>query len=288
MIDSPPLPELKKLFPFQSRYFKTGRYKIHYVDEGSGPVLLLMHACPMWTFAFRDLIWKFRKNHRVVALDQMGFGLSDKPLDFDYRLENHTAILESLIRSLELHNITFIMHGRGSTIGMAYAVRNPENVRAFVTLNAMAFSDFRLPLRLQICRIKWLGAKIVMGIDLFTREIKHMPPDVRECYEQPLRSHESKNAQLRFIEDIPTVPEDESAQSMLEIESSLWMLRAKPSAIIWAKKDWLYTSKCYEKWKQYFPEAELYKLDSAGRYLSEDAPTQLASILTEFLRRYQC
>ena len=288
MTASEPLPELKKLFPFQSRYFETGRYKVHYVDEGTGPVLLLMHACPMWSFAFRDLIWKFRKNHRVVAMDQMGFGLSDKPLEFDYRLENHTAILESFIRHLDLRDITFIMHGRGSTIGMAYAVRNPENVKAFVSLNAMAFSDFRLPLRLQICRLKWLGAKIVMGVDLFTRETKHMPPAVRDCYDLPLRSTESKNSLLRFIEDIPTVPEDESARSMLEIESSLWMLRAKPSAIIWAGEDWLYTSKCYEKWMHYFPEAEHYTLDHAGRYLSEDAPMELASILTEFLRRHKC
>ena len=115
-----------------------------------------------------------------------------------------------------------------------------------------------------------------------------MPPAVRACYDLPLRSPESKNAQLRFIEDIPTVPEDESARSMLEIESSLWMLRAKPSAIIWARQDWLYTSKCYKKWVKYFPEAEHYDLVHAGRYLSEDAPTELSSILTEFLRRHQC
>ena len=250
-------PAVRELFPFTSRFFSVGKHRLHYVDEGQGPVLLLMHACPLWSFSFRDVIRTFSSAYRVVALDQMGFGLSDKPADFDYRLEMHADLLEMFVHSLGLTDITLIMHGRGSTIGMAYAVRNPDNIRAFVTLNAMGFTGFFLPLRLQVCRLPWLGAKIVLGL-------------------------------VRFIEDIPCVPEDDSAQSMLEVETSLWMLREKPASIIWAEKDWLYTKRSFRAWTKYFPEAEVHMIENAGRYIQEDAPDELISLLRDFLEKTRC
>ncbi len=278
----------RDLFPFTSHFHPVGRYKLHYVDEGKGPVLLLMHACPLWSFSYRGLIREFSKTCRVIALDQMGFGLSDKPEHFDYRLENHVEMLESFIHSLDLHNITLIMHGRGSTVGMAYAARNPENIHAFITMNAMAFSDFSLPWRLQLCRIKWLGAGIILNMDFFTRGARKLPPDISACYKMPYPDKASKQALIRFIEDIPSAPEDDSAQSMLETEASLWMLRNKPCAILWAGKDWLYTKKSLAKWKQYFPDAEFHFFKKAGRYLPEEATAEIIAIIHEFLRRYPC
>lgn len=281
-------PAVRELFPFTSRFFTVGKYRLHYVDEGEGPVLLLMHACPLWVFSFREVIRAFSSSHRVVALDQMGFGLSDKPADFDYRLEMHADLLEMFVHGLGLTDITLIMHGRGSTIGMAYAVRNPDNVRAFVTLNAMGFTGFCLPWRLQVCRIPWLGAKIVLGLDLLTREFRRYPEAVQTAYALPFPDSGSKISLIRFIEDIPCVPEDDSAQSMLEVETSLWMLREKPASIIWAKKDWLYTKSSFRAWIKYFPEAEVHLIDHAGRNIQEDAPDELISILRDFLERTRC
>ena len=281
-------PEVRALFPFTSRYFTVGKNRLHYVDEGQGPVLLLMHACPLWSFSFRDVIRTFSSSYRVVALDQMGFGLSDKPADFDYRLEMHADLLEMFVHSLKLTDITLVMHGRGSTIGMAYAVRNPDNIRAFVTLNAMGFTGFLLPWRLQICRVPWLGAKIVLGLDLLTREFRRYPEAIRTAYSLPFPDRESKVSLVRFIEDIPCVPEDDSAQSMLEVETSLWMLRGKPASIIWARRDWLYTKSSFRSWTKYFPEAEVHWIENAGRYIPEDAPDELLAILRDFLEKTRC
>ena len=281
-------PAVRELFPFTSRFFSVGKHRLHYVDEGQGPVLLLMHACPLWAFSFREVIRTFSSDYRVIALDQMGFGLSDKPADFDYRLEMHADHLEMFVHSLGLTDITLIMHGRGSTIGMAYAVRNPDNIRAFVTLNAMGFTGFFLPWRLQVCRIPWLGAKIVLGLDLLTREFRRYPEAVRDAYSLPFPDRASKISLVRFIEDIPCVPEDDSAQSMLEVETSLWMLREKPASIIWAGKDWLYTKRSFRAWTKYFPEAEVHTIENAGRYIQEDAPDELISLLRDFLEKTRC
>lgn len=278
---------LEKLFPFQSRYIKLDGHNLHYIDEGAGPVILLLHACPMWSFEFRKLIMELRDDHRVIAFDQMGFGFSDKPLDFDYRIEAHSDHLGRFIKALGVSEFTLLGHGRGTTIGMAYAVRHPDNIKGIVTLNAMTFSDYSLPWRLMLCRLSWnLGANIAMRLNIFQRDTNRLPEDIRLCYEYPFRESEKRIALIRFIEDLPCSPEDDSAMTMFEIESALWLLREKPVCIIWAKKDWLYTMKCLKRWQQYFPEAETHIIDHAGHCITEDAESELSFLIPDFLKRH--
>ncbi len=270
-------------FPYQSRFFNVGAYRLHYIDEGCGPLILMLHACPLWSFEFRHLIRVLKKTHRVIALDQMGFGLSDKPQDFDYRIETHTEHMERFVREMDLKDITLLMHGRGSAVGMSYAIRHTANIRGFVTLNTMAFSDFGLPWRLMACRWKWIGAKLALLLNIFQRDTDKLPPDVREAYNYPFPTDESKIAFQRFIEDIPCVPEDSSSQTMFEIEASLWLLREKPAAIIWSKHDWMYPERNLKKWQQYFPKANVYMLENSGRCPTEDCPEQIEQIVSAFL-----
>lgn len=260
---------------------------MHYVDCGKGPVLLMIHACPMWSFEFRRLISAFSPRFRVVAIDQIGFGLSDKPRRYDYRIEKHIDNLERLIKRLNLKDITFVLHGRGAAIGMGYAIRYPEDVRAFAIMNAMAFSDFSLPWRLQICKIPWLGPQIVLHAKVLFRGLKHCPKAVKDGYLIPFRDKNAEFSLLRFIKDIPCAPEDPSALSMFEIESALWLLRDKPMIMIWGGKDWLYDASCMEKWFQYFPSAEVYRIKNAGRFLNEDAPEEVCELLKQFLHRIE-
>lgn len=276
---------LKKQFPYQSRFFQVGRQKIHYIDEGFGPVVLMMHSCPFWSFEFRALIADLSRDHRVIAMDQMGFGLSDKPEDYDYRLETHANHVDSFVHALGLKKFSMILHGRGATIGMAYAVRHPDDISGFVTFNAQAFSEFTLPFGLQICRLKWIGAKILMLLNIFGRDIKHLPPEVREKYIDPVPGVNCRLPLQRFIEDIPCVPEDLSAQTMFTIENALWLLLEKPACIIWAEKDWLYKKSDRDRWRKYFPKAEYHTLKDAGRCITEDAPGEINGIVRDFLTR---
>lgn len=275
--------DLKKLFPFEPHYFPVKNVKLHYIDEGTGPLLVLMHACPMWSFFFRNIIQEFSKTHRVIAIDQMGFGLSDKPIVFDYRIESHIDHFERLVAALDLKDMTLIMHGRGTSIGMGYAVKHPHNVRGFITLNAMAFSNYSFPWRLQICRLRWLGAKLAMKLGIFLSDIRRLPPNIAAAYQYPFPDKDSRIALLRFVEQIPCAPEDDSAMSMFEIESGLWLLNDRPACIIWAMKDWLYKSHDLKKWISYFPNAELYKIDRGSRFLAEEAPEEFSAIIRNFL-----
>jgi len=277
---------LKRLFPFESKFFSVGKLKLHYIDEGKGPLIVFMHACPMWSFFYRNLIRELSVNHRVISIDQLGFGLSDKPQDYDNHIESHIDHFERFAQTLSLTDMTLVMHGRGTVIGLGYAVKNPNNVRAFITLNAMPFSGFSLPWRLLPCRVnKWLGTKIIMGLAVFQWDTKILPPDIAAAYEYPLHQKEGKVAILRFVEDLPIVPEDDSSQSMFEIEAGLRLLRDLPSCIIWGMKDWLYRKRNLKRWTQYFPNAEVHKLKNGGRYLTEDSPKELQDIITNFLAK---
>ena len=219
----------------------------------------------------------------MIAIDQIGLGLSDKPQDFDYRLEMHIEILESFIAQNELKDITFITHGRGSSIATGYAVRNPEQVRAFIMMNAMDFSDFSLPLRLQLCRVKWLENFLLNKCKMMFWELLRSPRLLRECYALPFQKPEDYVAIRHFVEDIPSGPDSDSAMSMYEIEAGLWLLRDKPSAIFWAKHDWLYTMANFKRWEQYFPRADKHVISKAGRTLMEDAPEEICRYIRNFL-----
>ncbi len=275
----------RELFPFTSRYFKTGEWYLHYIDEGSGPVVLMMHSCPWWSFEFRHLIRELRTDHRVIAIDQMGFGLSDKPQNYNYHLEIHADHVESLVSSLGLTDITLVMHGRGTTIGMAYAVRDPDNIKAIVTFNTQSFSDFHLPLCLQFCRIRTIGAYLIVHSSIFKRDLWNLPSPVREAYKLPFPNEKSRVAFFRFVEELPCVPEDPSAQTMIEIEAALWLLRQKPVCILWAEKDWMYRLNCLTAWKNYFPNADCAILKNAGRFVTEDVPDEINQLIRAFFAK---
>lgn len=275
--------ELEKLFPFKHRYITVGQNRIHYIDEGAGNVLLMFHACPMWSFAYRRQIQEFAADHRVIAFDMLGFGLSDKPYDFDYTLTGHINLVESLIAALELKNITLVMHGWGGTIGMGFAVRHPNLVTALVILNSMAFSDFPLPWRLYPCRAPWLGSKIILDLKMLQFGVNKLPREIADAYRYPFLSKESRIPLLRFIEDIPVAPEADSAQTILAIETGLWMFNSKPACIIWAMRDWLYTPKSLKFREHYLPNADVCTLPNAGRYIQEDAPEKINEIMRDFL-----
>ncbi|MBR3707719.1 MAG: alpha/beta fold hydrolase, partial [Lentisphaeria bacterium] len=246
-------------------------------------VVLLLHSCPFWIFEFRELIKDLRRDHRVIAIDQIGFGLSDKPRNFDYRIETHADHLDRFTRELGLKDITLVMHGRGAAIGMAVAIRRPEDFKGIVMLNAMSFSEYKLPWRLQACRLKWIGPKIVMNLRIFQRDFDKLPEKIRAGYYYPFKTPRDQEPVLHFIEDLPSAPEDISAQTMFEIESSLWLLRDKPCCIIWAKHDWLYTMANFKRWGQYFPRADKHVISKAGRTLMEDAPEEICSHIRNFL-----
>ena len=142
-----PAPEWRSLYPFASQYLKLADgCSYHYLDEGRGEPVILLHGNPSWSFLFRDLIRELRTQFQVIAPYHLGCGLSDKPQEYPYRLENHIANLEALvIGKLNLPRFSLVLHDCGGAIGMGLATRYPERVAKIVVMNTAAFLLPRCP-----------------------------------------------------------------------------------------------------------------------------------------------
>jgi cis-3-alkyl-4-acyloxetan-2-one decarboxylase len=281
-------------YPFASHELRFDGLRYHYVDEGSGPTLLFVHGNPTWSFAFRNLIKALSPRYRVLAVDHIGCGFSDKPQNYSYRLAQHVANLERFITELNLRDITLFAHDWGGAIGMGAATRLPERFSRFVLFNTAAFRSQRIPLRIAVCRIPGLGAIGVRGLNLFSRAALQMAvarpdrltPAVRRGYLAPYGNWHDRVAVLRFVQDIPLSPAHPSYDTLVAIEEGLPKLRDRPMLFVWGERDWCFTTEFLDEFLRRFPNAESLRLPDAGHYVFEDAIEPIRARVQEFLTRH--
>ncbi|MFZ1198810.1 MAG: alpha/beta fold hydrolase, partial [Desulfobacterales bacterium] len=166
----------RHLYPFKSHFIEQRGLRYHYLDEGSGDPVLMVHGNPTWSFYFRGLVGALSPHYRTIVPDHIGCGLSDKPgLDrYDYRLQSRIEDLARLLAHLDLkQKLTLVLHDWGGVIGLAAALQRPERIGRLVILNTAAFTPpagKRLPWRLRIIRnVPALAGPAVLGGNLFVR-----------------------------------------------------------------------------------------------------------------------
>jgi len=296
---SPALPPaVRALYPFRSRYLDLGGLRYHYLDEGRGEPVLMVHGNPTWSFYFRHLVSELRADHRTIVPDHIGCGLSDKPGDdrYPFTLARRVDDLERLVEHLDLRNLTLVVHDWGGMIGTAFAVRQPERVKRLVVANTAAFPlppGKRFPLALRLCRTAPVGPLLVRGLGAFNRGaawtcVKRRPLSgaVRAGYLAPYGSWASRRAVLRFVQDIPLAPGDPSWRVVAETEANLGRLAAKPLLILWGARDFVFDDHFLDGWRQRFPKAEVHRFADAGHYVFEDAADESGALIRAFLERH--
>ena len=286
----------RPLYPFPSHEIVLDGRRYHYLDEGSGPVLLMVHGNPTWSFYWRQLVLAFRDRYRVVVPDHIGCGLSDKPSPeaYSYRLSQRVADLGQLVERLGLERITLVAHDWGGAIGMGAAVAAPERFARLVLLNTAAFPARQCPLRIRVCRTPLLGQLAVQGLNLFARAAlrmavckpDRMTPAVRAGLLAPYDTWDHRAAVYRFVEDIPLQVGHPSYATIAAIENGLARFRTHPVCLIWGMRDWCFTPQFLDRFLEFFPQAEAHRLADAGHYVVEDAHERIVPILEDFLGRH--
>lgn len=269
-------------------FFDIDGIKMHYIDQGSGDPILMLHGNPTWSYFYRALTKSLSKANRVVVPDHIGMGLSDKPQDVTYNLAFHIRNIEQLIKRLNLKDITLVVHDWGGAIGFGYAVNHIENVKRIVILNTSAFFDERIPKRIKMCRGA-LGRFLVQGLNLFakaatlmTTEAK-LPKEVRQAYLEPYDSYKNRIGIYSFIKDIPVEPQHETRQLLDSMESRLHEIKSD-ILILWGGKDFCFTEHFFNRWKGFFPAAKSRLFKNAGHYILEDAPDDVLWEIGEFIK----
>jgi haloalkane dehalogenase len=278
------------------RDFDCSGLRLHYIDEGTGEPVVMLHGNPTWSFYYRHLIEDLHDAYRVIVPDQIGLGLSDKPDDarYEYTLSRRVDDFEVLLDHLSLdRDLTLVLHDWGGIIGMTFAARHPERIARLVVCNTGAFhipAGKSLPRVLSLFRASTTGAWLARGLNLFVRgttrigcKARRLPKEVHDAYAAPYDSWDNRIAIHRFVQDIPLRPDDRSYEVISWLERRLGLLQSVPMLITWGMKDFVFDEPILEEWLRRFPAAEVHRFPRAGHLLFEDEPEAVGRLVRSYL-----
>lgn len=285
---------VRDLYPFQGqRLSLPGGHQLHFLDEGTGEPVLMLHGNPTWSFYYRDMIRSLSRTRRCVAPDHLGCGLSDKPRDWGYRITDHVDNVVRLIDELQLRDITLMVHDWGGPIGYLAALRRPDCFRRFVVFNSAAFLQ-PLPAILRAVRLPLCGPVLIRGLNAFLRGgLLVMPtkPDrfrgaVLEGYLAPYGSWNDRIAILRFVQEIPIEKNHPNRRLLAELTDGLGVLRDRPHLIVWGAQDFVFHLGYLEEWRRQVPSAQVHVLEDCSHWVVEEAHERILPLVGDFLDRH--
>ncbi|RDV17084.1 alpha/beta fold hydrolase [Pontibacter diazotrophicus] len=279
----------KKEYPFESKYIQLEAGKMHYVDEGEGPPIVMIHGTPVWSFLYRNLIKILRKKYRCIAMDMIGFGLSDKPEGWSYKPRAHAVNFEQLMEHLQLTDVTLLVHDFGAPIGFAYAINHPEKVKNIVMLNSWTWSlskhqTFTGTSKYLVGPLgKFLHSKLNVSAltlinELFEGEEK-MPEPIRQHYVNALGNPDDQVGKLACARELIGIT---------RWYDELWKERNKiqniPTLILWGERDKLIKIEALQCWKKFFHECYVIPFEDSGHFLQEENAEEIASYVSNFVK----
>ena len=273
-------------YAFEPRYAEQNGLRMHYVDEGAGDPVLLLHGEPTWAYLYRKMIPPLAEVARVLAPDYFGFGRSDKPTRIeDYSYDVHYASIERFADELDLRGTTVVVQDWGGPIGLRLAVERPDRVSRLVILNTglgagRAPSEEWLRFRALVRRI---GTDLVPGQLIRISAVGELDDEVVEAYNAPFPVPESKAGVLAFPELVPTELDHPSAAKMLEVRAELerW---ERPALVLFSDSDPIFSTDAARRLASRIPgagPAEIVK--GAGHFLQEEKGEEIAERIARFL-----
>lgn len=275
-------------YPFTLRRFTADGISQNYIDEGQGQPIVFVHGTPSWSFDYRQLIKQLSSKYRCLALDHVGFGLSDKPEQYDYSPQQHSRRLEQWLTHLGVKNFTLVVHDFGGVIGLNYALKQPENIKDIVVFNSWMWSSESEPEYIKFRKIlkspllpflyRWLNfsAWYLLPKSFGKHKInKH----IHQHYTKPFGKRSERNGTLAF------------ARSLLNDQTwfeELWQQRQrladKRFLFVWGMMDAFILPKYLDKFASGFPLHTIVKLPDAGHFPQEEAPAEVGKVMEQWLQ----
>ncbi len=280
---------------FTPRYFSRDGLNMHYLDEGQGEPVVMVHGNPSWCWLYRDLVAELKATHRCLVPDHMGMGLSDRPPDSAYRytLDSRVADFSAWMdKVLPTGPVNLVMHDWGGAIASTWAVRNPDRVKRLVVFNTAAFpmlAGKALPKTLNLVRNTALGAFLVERLNGFavgaawTSTNRRLSSAERAAFVAPYDTPNARRATLRFVQDIPLSATDPAWATISSTGDALHTLSDKPMLILWGLQDFVFDRDYFNEWRRRFPRAEAIGFSDAGHYVIEDAKSTILPKVKQFL-----
>lgn len=276
-------------YPFEHHYVQLSNGKMHYVDEGKGDVILFVHGTPTWSFLYRDFIKEFSKNYRCIAVDHIGFGLSEKPKGFTPRPQDHAKNLSEFISKLNLRNITLVVHDFGGPIGLASAIENPEKINRIILFNSWLWETKSNPSTQKVDQLvnSWLGKFLYLNLNLSPKVLlkkgfadkKNLPKNIHKQYIKPFPNKEERKPLLSLAKSLVGSSDwyQHQWENLSKIEQVPWL-------IMWGSRDEFLSEDYLQRWTKRLPMAEVKKFD-CGHFVQEEKTTESIMAVHNFLKR---
>lgn len=298
-------------FPFKPNFFEGCGFKMHYVDEGAGEVIICLHGQPTWGYLYRNFIPTLSKKYRVIVPDHMGYGKSETPQDKEYTFKAHVENLAALMEHLDLEAVTFVCQDWGGPITGAYTLRHPDKVKRICMMNTMMGygglvrdipkPEVPVPGITDSPWFKWvlkaheggyyretmdrLGDHVLSNMKKlnFTNSAA-VTPDWLQAYSMPFETPEETIAAVEF-------PLDAALNRIKDyiIESikmgNLEKLRSKPAMLAEGMADQaMLPAMVINDFKRLFPKGPVVELENVGHFCQEDAPKTLVALIDQFIQ----
>lgn len=279
----------RQAYPFTSRWMELPTARMHYVDEGTGEAILFVHGTPTWSFEWRHLIRALGSTHRCIAPDLIGFGLSDRPRDFDYSPESHAETLAGFVERLNPDPFTLIVHDYGGPIGLPLCLRRPERIKRLVLINTWMWSfggDRDMERKGRIAGgsfgrllYRWANFSLRVLMPGAYADRRKLTPAIHRQYLERFPDRWSRGVVLWALA--------KAIMGSSRYYDSLWQqrgtLRGRPALIVWGMKDPAFQPNQLRRWREVLPSAEVVELQEAGHWPHEEAPDRVIQEVARFL-----
>ncbi len=279
---------MEKAYPFHSHFLEVGPGKIHYIDEGQGKPILFLHGNPDWSFSFRKVIKGLRTDYRCIAPDHIGFGLSEKPINYSYEPWDMAKHLEKLIDHLALKHVTLVVNDWGGPIGFDYCINHPDRVSNIIIMNTWLWPLNNYPLF-------WVFSKLMSGktgnlltgkLNLFSTILlwlavydkKSFRGKVHEYYQWPFKASQHRKASIALPHYL--MAGKHWFQKLWENRN---IIQAKNTLLIWGLKDPAFGKHFLRKWQNLLPDSRSVSLVKAGHFPQECQSEMVTSQIKHFL-----
>jgi haloalkane dehalogenase len=275
----------RELYPFDNHFRDIDGNRIHYVDEGSGPTLLLVHGNPVWSFVYSNAIKALSNFFRCVAVDLAGFGLSEATPGFSYLPAAQSALLAKFIEQLDLRDYSVVVHDWGGPIGLSAALVAPERLSGVVISNTWAwpvngnpgFEKFSGLMGGPLGRFgsKYFNSFVNVLVPLSHKRRRLTHAEMTQ-YRKP----------LPFGRRTPTwvLPKQiiDAREFLAALESRLPELSTRHALILWGDKDDAFGAPELARWQQILPGTRTVILQGVGHFAASEAPAEFATAIREW------
>lgn len=276
-------------YPFRSRFLQLSMGRVHYVDEGTGDPLLFVHGTPTWSFEYRHLIRALSPTWRCVALDHLGFGLSERPAGFPYTPEAHAANLSEFVERLDLRAPVLIVHDFGGPIGLPLALDGKAPKVVLLNTWMWPFDDDPEMIRRSSLAggavgrflYRWLNASLRLIMPSAYGDRHKLTPAIHRQYLEPFRDRAAR-AEVLWPLARALLGARDYYVSLLARVQRLSML---PVCIIWGMQDSAFRPHQLARWETLLPRADVVRLPDAGHWPHEEAPDDVIRAIQAFLER---